>query len=274
MTSNIERLIEVMARLRDPKNGCPWDLEQNFSTIAPYTIEETYELVEAIESNDTKAIKEELGDVLFQVVFHAQMGREAGLFDLDSVAKTVADKMIERHPHVFGNRDAKTSNDVLVNWESDKAAKRAKQADAEGRAPSALDGVSTALPAATRAVKLQSRAARVGFDWAEARDVLAKIREEIGELETEITSQADKDFLEDELGDVFFAVANLARKLDIDPETALRRTNRKFERRFRGIEDTLAKQGRNLSDASLDEMERIWNAIKAEEKTAGRSTTA
>lgn len=260
-----------MARLRDPKGGCPWDLEQNFLTIAPYTIEETYELVEAIESNEPKAIKEELGDVLFQVVFHAQMASEAGLFDLDSVAKTVADKMIERHPHVFGDRDAKTSNDVLVNWESDKAAKRAKQAASEGRVPSALDGVSAALPAATRAVKLQTRAARVGFDWAEAKDVLAKIREEIAELESEITTAANapnRDALEDELGDVFFAVANLARKLDIDPETALRRTNRKFERRFRGIEEALAKQGRQLSDASLNEMEKIWNEIKAEEKLA------
>lgn len=264
--SNISRLIDVMARLRDPKGGCPWDLEQDFKTIAPHTIEETYELVEAIESGDNKAIKEELGDVLFQVVFYAQMGREAGLFDLDSVAGAVADKMIERHPHVFGERDAKTANDVLVNWETDKAAKRAAQADAEGRVESVLDGVSKALPAATRAVKLQKRAARVGFDWAEARDVLAKIREEIGELEAEIDAGVSKDKMEDELGDVFFAIANLARKLDIEPETALRRTNQKFERRFRGIEETLAAQGRKMTEASLEEMERIWNEVKARER--------
>jgi ATP diphosphatase len=262
----LKRLVDVMAQLRNPDSGCPWDLEQNFASIAPYTLEETYELVEAIEANDPQLIKEELGDVLFQVVFHAQMAKEAGLFDLDSVAASVADKMIERHPHVFGARDAKTSNDVLVNWETDKEAKRQAKAKAEGREPSVLDNVSTALPAATRAVKLQNRAARNKFDWAEARDVLAKITEEIGELEAEITANSGQDFLEDEMGDVLFAVVNLARKLNVDPETALRRTNRKFERRFRGIEQRLAQQGRKLSDASLDEMERIWNEIKREEK--------
>jgi ATP diphosphatase len=267
MSKNIDELVKVMARLRDPNGGCPWDLEQNFTSIAPYTIEETYELVEAIENKDTKAIGEELGDVLFQVVFHAQMGREAGLFDLDSVAKAVADKMIERHPHVFGDRQASSAGDVLVNWEADKEAKRKAKAEAQGEASSALDGVSTALPATTRAIKLQNRAARVGFDWAKANEVLAKIREEIAELEAEITAEADKDHLEDELGDVFFAVVNLARKLEIDPEAALRRTNHKFERRFRGIESYLAAQGRTLSDASLEEMERIWNTIKREEKS-------
>jgi len=268
VSKNMERLINVMARLRDPHKGCPWDIEQNFSTIAPYTIEETYELVEAIEAGDVKAISEELGDVLFQVVFHAQMGSESGLFDLESVAGAVADKMIERHPHVFGDRDAKTANDVLVNWEADKEAKRIKKAESDGRTPSILDGVSSALPASTRAVKLQNRAARVGFDWSNARDVLAKISEEIAELETEMKASADKEFIEDELGDVFFAIVNLARKLDVDPETALRRTNRKFERRFRGIEATLSAQGRKVSDASLDEMERIWNTLKAQEKIA------
>jgi ATP diphosphatase len=194
------------------------------------------------------------------------MASEAGLFDLDSVAGAVADKMIERHPHVFGNRDAKTASDVGANWEADKEAKRLAKAKAEGREPSLLDGVSIALPAATRAVKLQNRAARARFDWAEARDVLAKIREEITELEVEIDAGAAKDFLEDEMGDVLFAVVNLGRKLDIDPETALRRTNAKFERRFRGIERRLTGQGRTLADASLNEMERIWNEIKGEEK--------
>jgi ATP diphosphatase len=267
MTSNLQRLLDIMARLREKDGGCPWDLEQNFKTIAPHTLEETYELVEAIENGDAQAIKEELGDVLFQVVFHAQMGREASLFDFDGVAAQVADKMIERHPHVFGARDVETAHDVVVNWEKDKETKRALSAKDEGRSLSVLDGVSTALPAAIRAVKLQKRAARVGFDWSNARDVLAKIEEEIGELGQEISDNADKDHLEDELGDVFFAVTNLARKLDIDPETALRRTNRKFERRFRGIEKALAKQGRKISEASLDEMERLWNEIKANEKT-------
>ena len=266
MTANITRLIDVMARLRDPKGGCAWDLEQNFKTIAPHTLEETYELLEAIENYDAKAIKEELGDVLFQVVFHAQMGQEAGLFDLDSVAKAVTDKMIERHPHVFGDRDVKTAAGVAQNWETDKEAKRSAQS--KDKTPSVLEGICTTLPAATRAVKLQKRAARVGFDWADAKDVLAKIREEITELEHEININADKSFLEDELGDVFFAITNLARKLDIDPETALRRTNRKFEHRFQGIEATLTAQGRSIMDASLDEMERIWNEIKAAEKSA------
>ncbi len=266
MTTQMKRLTDVMARLRNPDGGCAWDLDQDFKSIAPHTIEETYELVEAIESGDAKAIKEELGDVLFQVVFYAQIGSDAGLFDLESVAASVADKMIERHPHVFGERNANTAHDVATNWEADKEAKRKAKAATEGRVLSVLDDVSSALPAATRAVKLQKRAARVGFDWAKSREVIAKIREEIDELEKEIDNNSAHDFLEDELGDVFFAVTNLARKLDIDPETALRRTNQKFERRFRGIESMLAEQGRNITDASLDEMEAIWNKIKSAEK--------
>ncbi|MDD4617399.1 MAG: nucleoside triphosphate pyrophosphohydrolase [Alphaproteobacteria bacterium] len=264
MTSNIQRLLDVMARLRQKDGGCPWDLEQTFATVAPHTIEETYELVDAIENKDPAAIKDELGDVLFQVVFHAQMASEAGMFDFDSVAKHAADKMIERHPHVFGEREAKTAQDVLQNWEKDKEAKR--RAKAGNKPVSVLDNVTIGLPAATRAVKLQKRAARVGFDWDNAKDVLDKIREEIGELEKEIQDNAEKTFLEDELGDVFFAVTNLARKLEIDPETALRRTNRKFDRRFREVENRLAKQGRSAADASLDEMEDLWKSIKAEEQ--------
>ncbi len=267
MSAAIDRLVAVMARLRDPNGGCPWDIEQNFKTIAPYTLEETYEVVDAIENGDPQAIKDELGDLLFQIVFHAQMGREAGLFDIDQIANHVADKMIERHPHVFGERDAATASAVLVNWESDKAAKRDAQAKAENRTPSALDGVTAALPAATRAIKLQKRAARVGFDWSNPADVIGKIREEIAELETEIKdSEKNRDAIEDEMGDVLFATVNLARHLDVDPETALRRTNRKFERRFRAIETRLAAEGRNIADASLDEMERIWDEVKAEEK--------
>ncbi|HUY68776.1 MAG TPA: nucleoside triphosphate pyrophosphohydrolase [Alphaproteobacteria bacterium] len=270
MTKNIDRLIEVMARLRDPKGGCPWDLEQDFRSIAPYTLEETYEVVEAIEAGDPAAIKDELGDLLFQVVFHAQMGREAGLFDLEAIAGHVADKMIERHPHVFGDRNAETAEAVLANWEADKAKKREARARAENRAPSVLDGVSSALPAAAHAVKLQNRAARVGFDWTDARDILAKIKEEIGELEHEIGRNSGKDgnqaAVEDELGDVFFALANLARRLDIDPEQALRGTNRKFERRFREIERRLKAEGRTIGQASLEEMERLWGEIKNEEK--------
>jgi ATP diphosphatase len=268
MSASLDRLVQVMARLRDPNGGCPWDLEQDFKSIAPYTLEETYEVVEAIEQNDPVAIKDELGDLLFQIVFHAQMGREAGLFDLDQIAAHVADKMIERHPHVFGDRDAHTAQAVLANWENDKAKKREAKASADGQAISALDGVSPALPASTRAVKLQNRAARVGFDWPEARDIIAKIREEIAELETEIDRRDNRDAVEDEFGDVFFAVINLARRLNVDPETALRRTNRKFERRFRGIEQRLAAEGRAVKDASLEEMEKIWCEVKAEERAA------
>jgi len=264
--SPLDRLVAVMRKLRDPNGGCPWDLEQNFKTIAPYTLEETYEVVEAIEQNDSKAIKEELGDLLFQVVFHAEMGREQGLFDLDSIATQVADKMVERHPHVFGDRNTRTANEVLTNWEEDKAAKRAAKAKAENRPISALDGVSTALPATSRALKLQNRAARVGFDWTDAKDILAKIKEETAELEAEIDHKKGNNFIEDELGDLFFALINLARRLEIDPETALRSTNRKFERRFREIEKRLAAQGRQMNTTSLEEIEQIWNDIKGEEK--------
>jgi len=266
MTKPIEKLIEVMRRLRDPKDGCPWDLEQDFKSIAPHTLEETYEVVEAIEQGDAQAIKEELGDLLFQIAFHAQLGSEAGLFDFNQIAEAVADKMVERHPHVFGDRDAKTAQAVLANWETDKAIKREAAAKADNRPISALDGISTALPAILRALKLQKRAARTGFDWTDAKDILAKIHEEIGELEVEIKKDANKDGIEDELGDLFFVMVNLARRLEIDPEGALRRTNRKFERRFREIEKRLADAGRKLEDASLEEMEANWTTIKREEK--------
>ena len=266
MSKALDDLITVMAQLRDPKKGCPWDLEQTFQTIAPYTLEETYEVVEAIEANNPKAIAEELGDLLFQIVFHAQLGKEAGLFTIDDVAKLVSDKMIERHPHVFGNRDVKTAHAVLTNWEADKAAKREALAKSENREASVLDGITTSLPATTRAVKLQSRAARVGFDWTNPKDILAKIKEETSELEVEITRK-NKDAIEDELGDLFFALTNLARRLEVDPETALRRTNRKFERRFHEIEKRLKSKGKNISEASLDEMEQIWVDVKREEKS-------
>ncbi|MDP9128340.1 MAG: nucleoside triphosphate pyrophosphohydrolase [Pseudomonadota bacterium] len=265
MTAELDRLVEIMARLRDPVRGCPWDLEQTFKTIAPYTLEETYEVVEAIENDDVKAMAGELGDLLFQIVFHAQIGREAGLFDLDSIAKGVADKMVERHPHVFAERQAKNAEDVLTNWESDKAARREAEAAAANRSVSALDDVSTALPATTRAVKLQKRAARVGFDWAEAGEVLAKIKEEINELEQEIAGGSG-DAMEDEMGDMFFAIVNLARKLEIDPETALRRTNRKFEKRFRAVESDVLGMGKRMEDTPLQDMEALWIKAKNDEK--------
>ena len=272
MSEEIDRLVEVMRQLRDPKTGCPWDLEQTFASIAPYTLEETYETVEAIEANDPKAIAEELGDLLFQIVFHAQIGTDTGLFTLDDIARQVTDKMIERHPHVFGDRDANSADKVLKNWETDKAAKREAQAKAEGRSLGALDGVSTALPAATRAVKLQNRAARVGFDWVDTQDIIAKIHEEADELKAEIDIVGNHDAIEDELGDLFFALVNLARRIKVDPETALRLTNRKFERRFRGIEAKLALENKKPSDVPLDDLEKIWNQIKTDEKR--QKTTA
>jgi nucleoside triphosphate diphosphatase len=264
MSRSIDRLLAIMARLRDPEGGCPWDREQSFATIAPHTIEEAYEVAEAIESGDLAGLKDELGDLLFQVVFYAQMAREEGRFDFEDIAAAICDKMERRHPHVFGQTHIPNAAAQTVQWETQKAAERAAKAgDAES---GTLDGVSTALPALTRAIKLQARAGRVGFDWPEPAQVLDKIAEEIDELREEIDQGVDKDRLEDELGDVLFACVNLARKLKIDPEGALRRGNRKFERRFRYIEQALAAQGRKPAEATLDEMEAFWVAAKHEER--------
>lgn len=258
--SAIDRLLAIMARLRDPADGCPWDCEQTFATIAPHTIEEAYEVVEAIEAGDKAALKDELGDLLFQVVFYAQMAREEGSFDFEAVAMAICDKMERRHPHVFGNVVVADAEAQTVQWEAQKAAER--QAKAGEQTASVLSGVSTALPAMTRALKLQARAARVGFDWPQPVQVLDKIVEEVDEVRVELVEGAEKDRLEDEMGDLLFACVNLARKLTVDPETALRRGNRKFERRFRHIEDALAAEGRSPAEASLDEMEALWSAAK------------
>ncbi len=266
VSQSLHKLLAVMAQLRNPDGGCPWDLKQNFKTIAPYALEEAYEVVEAIENGDMGGLREELGDLLLQVVFHAQMAKEQGLFDFDAVAEGVATKMVERHPHVFGDKNLNSAEDVLRHWESAKAAKRA----AAKPTASVLDGVNTALPAPARAVTLQQRAARVGFDWPGIEGVFAKIREEIDELQAEMTSSTTQDSQEahdrreDELGDLFFALVNLARHLKIDPETALRRTNRKFEQRFRSVEKTLADQGIPMADATLEAKERLWQAAKKE----------
>ena len=269
MSDPLSKLVELMAKLRDPESGCPWDLEQDFASIAPCTLEETYEVVEAIENKDMTALLDELGDLLFQVVFYAQLAREKGFFDLEKIAAHVTAKMTERHPHVFGGRVAHNAKEVLHNWEADKANKRAQHAEKSGnRAPSVLDGVSTALPASTRALKLQKRAARVGFDWTNPADIIDKIREETQEIETEIVNKAPVDRMEEELGDLFFVLVNLARRLHIDPETALRKTNRKFERRFRAVEERLAARGTPPPSATLDAMEKLWNEVKAEEKAS------
>jgi ATP diphosphatase len=262
----IQRLLQVMARLRDPAGGCPWDLEQDFSTIAPYTIEEAYEVADAIARGDLEHLKDELGDLLLQVVYHAQMAKEAGLFDFDQVAAAIADKMIRRHPHVFGSAAVDGARAQSRAWEAVKASERASKAGAAESHHGVLDDVPLALPALVRAAKLQRRAAQVGFDWPEPVQVLDKLDEEIAELRTELKGQAKVDRLSDEIGDLLFAVVNLARHLEVDGETALRQANAKFERRFRAIEDALRAGGRRLEDASLDEMEALWQQAKAAER--------
>ena len=256
------RLLAVMAWLRDRQHGCPWDVDQTFRTIAPYTIEEAYEVADAIDREDLGALKEELGDLLLQVVYHAQMAQETGAFDFTDVASAIADKMVDRHPHVFGDARVATAEAQTASWEARKAAERA--AKGRGTRPAgALDGVARALPALLRAEKIQKRAARVGFDWKKTGPVIDKIEEELGELRAELEAgTVDQTRLTDELGDVLFAVANLARHCKIDPEVALRATNDKFERRFRHIERRLAEAGRQPADASLDEMEALWQEAK------------
>jgi ATP diphosphatase len=262
----IERLLWVMARLRDPQGGCPWDLEQDFASIAPFTIEEAYEVADAIARGDVGHLKDELGDLLLQVVYHAQMAKEAGLFDFEEVAGAIADKMVRRHPHVFGTTEVDSARAQSHAWEAAKAAERAGKAGAAGGAHGVLDDVPLALPALVRAAKLQRRAARVGFDWPQATQVLDKLDEEIAELRAEIEQDASAARLSDEMGDLLFAAVNLARHVDIDAETALRQANAKFERRFRAIEEALRARGRRLEDASLDEMEALWQDAKAKEQ--------
>ena len=261
-TEPMARLLAVMAWLRDRQHGCPWDVEQTFHTIAPYTIEEAYEVADAIERDDLPALKEELGDLLLQVVYHAQMAQEAGAFAFADVAAAIADKMVDRHPHVFGDARVATAEAQTVSWEARKAAERA--AKAAGAEPTgALDGVALALPALLRAEKIQKRAARVGFDWKDTGPVIDKIEEELGELRAELAAETiDQARLTDEMGDVLFAVANLARHCKVDPEAALRATNYKFERRFRYIERRLAETGRTPADATLEEMEALWQEAK------------
>jgi MazG family protein len=252
-----------MAWLRDRRHGCPWDVEQTFRTIAPYTIEEAYEVADAIERNDMPALKEELGDLLLQVVYHAQMAAEANAFGFADVAATIADKMVDRHPHVFGDLKIADADAQTVSWEARKAAERAKKNGAQ--AAGTLDGVARALPALLRAEKIQKRAARVGFDWNTIGPVIDKIEEELAELRSELTAgKVDQARTADELGDVLFAVANLARHCKVDPEAALRATNDKFERRFRYIERRLGDQGRKPAEASLEEMEALWQEAKGE----------
>jgi len=269
-SSDIARLIEIMAALRTPGTGCPWDLEQDFASIAPYTIEEAYEVADAIGRGDLDDLKDELGDLLLQVVFHARMAEEQGSFAFGDVVQAITEKLIRRHPHVFGDKGGMSTGQVNVQWDQIKAEERAARAKA-GKAPApgragALSGVPPGLPALARALKLQQKAGKVGFDWKDPKAVLAKIREEADEIGDEL-DRGERDKVAGEVGDLLFAVVNLARHLDVDPETALRTTNLKVERRFASIEDGLAAVGKTPAEATLAEMDALWDAAKAAEKT-------
>lgn len=259
--AGIERLLEIMRRLRDPDTGCPWDIQQDFNSIAPYTIEEAYEVADAIQRDDWAELEGELGDLLLQTVYHAEMGAEAGHFTFHSVVQAISDKMVARHPHVFGDESRdKSADQQTADWEAIKARERAGKAQ-----KGTLDGVAIGLPALLRALKLQKRAARVGFDWPTTDKVLDKLREEAAEL-VEAQDRLSADAIEDEFGDLLFVMANLGRHLGVDPEAALRRTNAKFTRRFEEVEARLAARGKTPSESTLEEMDALWTTVKAAEK--------
>lgn len=267
---DISRLIEIMAALRTPGTGCPWDLEQNFQSIAPYTIEEAYEVADAIERGDWNDLTDELGDLLLQVVFHARIAEESGLFAFPDVVEAITSKLVRRHPHIFGDTKDLSPDQVKALWGQIKAEEKAERRVRRGiteaqESTGLLSAIPQALPGLTRAVKLQSKASTVGFDWNDARLVIDKIKEEIAELE-EAAEAGDKAHIRGEIGDLIFAVANLARHVDVDPEDALRVTNAKFERRFNHIEMTLESRGRSLKEATLAEMDALWDDAKARER--------
>ncbi len=278
-SNDITRLLEIMAALRTPGTGCPWDLEQDFASITPYTLEEAYEVVDAIERGDLADLRDELGDLLLQVVFHARMAEEQGAFAFGDVVEAITQKLIRRHPHVFGSIKDLSPEEVKSLWDSIKIQEKAERRAARekmGLPPEAheagfLGGIPTALPALTRAQKLTAKAAKVGFDWPDPSQVIDKIHEELEEVK-EASSTGRRDRIEDEIGDLLFSVTNLARHYGIDPERALRRTNAKFERRFRAVEEALVKQDRSLNEASLEEMERLWVATKTAEREPGPSS--
>jgi nucleoside triphosphate diphosphatase len=263
--SELRRLLDIMAALRDPAAGCPWDREQSFDSIAPYTIEEAYEVADAIARRNFDGLPDELGDLLFQVVYHARMAEEEGRFAFADVARAISDKMIRRHPHVFGDAAARDAATQTAAWETQKSAERAARAEI-----GVLSGVPTALPALVRAAKLTARAARVGFDWPDPEAVLEKLDEEVAELRAEL-DHADPERLTDEIGDLLFVLANLARKLNLDPETCLRHANQKFTRRFQAMEQQAEKAGNTLADMSLEDMETAWQLIKKSQSVLGQS---
>ena len=259
----IDRLLAIMARLRDPADGCPWDLDQNFATVAPYTVEEAYEVADAIERDDLSDLRDELGDLLFQVVFHARMAQERGAFAFDDVVDAINAKMVRRHPHVFSEATYASLDHQKAGWEELKAAER--EAKGKGGAASLLDDIPVGLPALTRAVKLSKRAAKVGFVWPDISHVVDKLDEELAELKVEIAA-GELEKARQEMGDVLFVVANLARTLDVDPEDALRFTNAKFVRRFHYVETRLAERGKTPDQSDLAEMDALWDEAKAAEK--------
>lgn len=257
--AQLDRIIDIMRRLRDPETGCPWDVEQDFSTIAPYTIEEAYEVADAVQRGNTDDIRDELGDLLLQVIFQSRIAEEAGLFTLADVARSISDKMIDRHPHVFADEDRPQVEEQSGRWEAIKAAERASRGKT-----GVLDDIAAGLPPMLRALKLQKRAARVGFDWTQMDDIINKLHEETAELRSEVESEpVDQDRVIDEVGDVLFVAVNLARRAGVDPETALMGCNSKFEQRFRYIEEESEKNGSSIYNLSLDEMETLWQAAKS-----------
>ncbi len=267
--SQLVRLLSIMSDLRDPDNGCPWDLKQDYASLVPYTLEEAYEVADAIESGDMKEVKKELGDLLFQVVFYAQLAKEEGLFDFDDIAGGIADKMVSRHPHVFSDHHYESEEAFLQAWEQQKELEKQQAQVANKQIPSAslMDGITQALPAMTRAVKIQKKATHIGFDWDNATDVVAVIRQELDELEAELNmelgSSPDRHTeIEDELGDVLFSCVNLARKLTIDPEQALRKSNHKFSQRFGQLEQHYHYDRQKMAQASSAQLEQVWQTIK------------
>ncbi len=265
----IDELIDLMSKLRDPVAGCPWDQQQTFSSIAPYTIEEVYEVVDAIERNSMDELKDELGDLLFQIVFYAQIAKEKDLFNFDAVVDNIVKKMKKRHPHVFGDLDIKTAEEQTTLWEKIKSEERQNKRDSSGRTStpnSVIDNVPKTLPGLTRAFKLHKKAAQVGFDWDNISGVMEKLDEEINEIQHEIDNGLNHHRMEDEIGDLLFVTTILARHANVDPETAIRHANRKFERRFSRVEALLAEENINIVDASLEKMDALWDVAKLEEK--------
>ncbi|MCG3866155.1 MULTISPECIES: nucleoside triphosphate pyrophosphohydrolase [unclassified Photobacterium] len=261
-SSQMEQLLAIMSQLRDPKNGCPWDLKQNFDSIVPYTLEEAYEVADAIEQKNWNDVKEELGDLLFQVVFYSQMAKEQGLFEFDDVVSGISEKLVRRHPHVFSDKQFKDEAAVKQNWEVEKAKERA----AKEHDVSLLANIPNALPALMRADKIQKRCANVGFDWDELAPVVDKVKEELDEVMDEVIQAVpEPQRIEEELGDLLFSVVNLSRHLKVKPESALQKANKKFEKRFRQVEENVLEHGKNISQCSLAELDEAWNRVKAKE---------